>query len=62
MPGTGTTCSNDTAFDYAYDAGGRVVETRGIDGILNSRISYGDAEPDRTSTVTYTDPLGHATQ
>ncbi|MET7537111.1 hypothetical protein [Streptomyces sp. NPDC005349] len=58
MPGTGTTCSNDTAFD----AGGRVVETRGTDGILNSRIPYGDAEPHGTSTVTYTDSLGRATQ
>ncbi|MFD3479373.1 RHS repeat-associated core domain-containing protein [Streptomyces sp. NPDC058695] len=58
---TGWRDSNDTAFDYAYDAGGRVVETRGTDGILNSLISYGDVEPDGTSTVTYTDSLGHAT-
>ncbi|WSQ08844.1 DUF6531 domain-containing protein [Streptomyces sp. NBC_01231] len=58
---TGWRDSNATEFTYAYDAGGRVVETRGTDGILNSRVLYGDPHEDGTSTVTYTDSLGHAT-
>ncbi|MEV7504554.1 DUF6531 domain-containing protein [Streptomyces sp. NPDC093018] len=58
---TGWQDSNGTAFSYAYDSIGRVVETRGTDGILNSRIDYGDPDEDGSSTVTYTDSLGHAT-
>ncbi|MFF7129397.1 DUF6531 domain-containing protein [Streptomyces sp. NPDC008240] len=58
---TGWRDSNGTEFTYTYDAAGRVIETRGTDGILNSRIAYGDPQQDGTSTVTYTDSLGHAT-
>ncbi|MFH8937156.1 DUF6531 domain-containing protein [Streptomyces griseosporeus] len=58
---TGWQDSNGTEFTYVYDAAGRVVETRGTDGILNSRLLYGDARDDGSSTVTYTDSLGHAT-
>lgn len=58
---TGWRDSNGTEFTYAYDAAGRVVATQGTDGILNSRIAYGTQEPDGTSTVTYTDSLGHST-
>ncbi|MFE9890370.1 DUF6531 domain-containing protein [Streptomyces scopuliridis] len=58
---TGWRDSNDTEFTYVYDAAGRVVETRGTDGILNSQIMYGDTQDNGSSTVTYTDSLGHAT-
>ncbi|MBO1336049.1 DUF6531 domain-containing protein [Streptomyces sp. VRA16 Mangrove soil] len=58
---TGWQDSADTTFTYTYDAAGRVVETRGTDGILNSSLTYGGQESDGTSTVTYTDSLGHAT-
>ncbi|MFI2203777.1 RHS repeat-associated core domain-containing protein [Streptomyces sp. NPDC020192] len=53
--------SHGTRFTYAYDDRGRVVATRGSDGILDSRIAYGDPDADGTTTVTYTDSLGHAT-
>ncbi|MEU0074762.1 DUF6531 domain-containing protein [Streptomyces sp. NPDC006332] len=53
--------SNDTEFAYTYDVIGRVVETHGTDGILNSRINYGQMQEDGTNRVTYTDSLGHAT-
>ncbi|MFI6872125.1 DUF6531 domain-containing protein [Streptomyces sp. NPDC050400] len=58
---TGWRDSNDTEFRYVYDALGRAVETHGSDGILDSRITYGDRQADGTTTVTYTDSLGHAT-
>ncbi|MGW3210610.1 RHS repeat-associated core domain-containing protein, partial [Streptomyces sp. NPDC001135] len=58
---TGWRDSNDTVFTYVYDVQGRVVETHGSEGILNSRIAYGDPDADGTTTVTYTDSLGHAT-
>ncbi|MGW6599779.1 RHS repeat-associated core domain-containing protein [Streptomyces sp. NPDC055036] len=58
---TGWRDSNGTEFTYAYDVAGRVVATQGTDGILNSRIVYGTQESDGTSTVTYTDSLGHST-
>ncbi|MGJ5752036.1 DUF6531 domain-containing protein [Streptomyces puniciscabiei] len=57
---TGWRDSNDTTFRYVYDASGRVVETHGIDGILNSRITYGGPDEDGSTTATYTDSLGHA--
>ncbi|WP_065848027.1 RHS repeat domain-containing protein [Streptomyces mutomycini] len=53
--------TNETAFDYTYDLAGRVSATQGTDGILSSRIVYGPQESDGTSTVTYTDSLGHST-
>ncbi|GAB1338338.1 hypothetical protein ACE1SV_49280 [Streptomyces sp. E-15] len=47
--------------DPDYDESGRVVETHGTDGILNSRITYGGRGDDGTTSATYTDSLGHAT-
>ncbi|MGW0508078.1 DUF6531 domain-containing protein [Streptomyces olivaceoviridis] len=58
---TGWRDSNDTEFTYVYDAEGRVIETRGTDGILNSRLSYGERQDDGTSTAAYTDSLGNTT-
>ncbi|KPC78362.1 DUF6531 domain-containing protein [Streptomyces sp. NRRL S-4] len=58
---TGWRDSTDTEFVYIYDASGRVVETRGTDGILNSRITYGVPDESGTRTVSYTDSLGHTT-
>ncbi|MFJ8544978.1 RHS repeat-associated core domain-containing protein [Streptomyces sp. NPDC093586] len=58
---TGWQDSNGTEFSYTYDAYSRVIETHGTDGILNSRVTYGDPQDDGTSTVTYTDSIGHAT-
>ncbi|WP_043261560.1 DUF6531 domain-containing protein, partial [Streptomyces sp. e14] len=58
---TGWRDSNDTEFAYVYDAEGRVVETRGTDGILTSRLTYGERQDDGTSTVAYTDSLGNTT-
>ncbi|KIF74862.1 type IV secretion protein Rhs [Streptomyces sp. 150FB] len=58
---TGWSDSNGTEFTYLYDTVGRVVETRGTDGILNSQVTYGGTQEDGSSTVTYTDSLGHAT-
>ncbi|WP_186768099.1 DUF6531 domain-containing protein [Streptomyces qinzhouensis] len=58
---TGWRDSNDTAFGYVYDAQGRVTATHGTDGILNSRIAYAGPHGDGTTTVTYTDSLGHTT-
>ncbi|MET9499921.1 RHS repeat-associated core domain-containing protein, partial [Streptomyces sp. NPDC006552] len=52
--------SNDTVFTYTYDDQGRVIATRGSDGILASRIQYAGPDADGTTTVTYTDSLGHA--
>ncbi len=56
---TGWRDSNDTEFTYVYDAGGRAIETRGTDGILNSRLTYGERQDDGTCTTTYTDSLGN---
>jgi RHS repeat-associated protein len=58
---TGWHDSNGTTFTYTYDDQGRVTATHGSDGILDSRISYAGPDPDGTTTVTYTDSLGHAT-
>ncbi|MFF8868153.1 RHS repeat-associated core domain-containing protein, partial [Streptomyces sp. NPDC015139] len=58
---TGWRDSNDTAFAYVYDAAGRVIQTHGTDGILNSTVHYDEPRSDGTSTVTYTDSLGHVT-
>ncbi|MEW2291033.1 DUF6531 domain-containing protein [Streptomyces sp. NPDC047841] len=58
---TGWRDSNGTAFTYTYDSAGRVIATHGTDGILNSTITYGEPHDDGTSTVTYTDSLGHRT-
>ncbi|MDX2967466.1 DUF6531 domain-containing protein, partial [Streptomyces acidiscabies] len=58
---TGWRDSNDTVFTYTYDDRGRVTATRGSDGFLDSRVTYGGPDTDGTSTVTYTDSLGHAT-
>jgi RHS repeat-associated protein len=58
---TGWHDSNDTEFRYVYDASGRVVETQGTDGILNSHIAYAGPDHDGITTATYTDSLGHAT-
>jgi RHS repeat-associated protein len=57
---TGWRDSNDTEISFAYDAVGRVVETRGTGGTLNCRITYSELAQDGSSTVTYTDSLGHA--
>ncbi|MFF0788932.1 DUF6531 domain-containing protein [Streptomyces spiralis] len=57
---TGWRDSNETTFRYVYDASGRVVETQGTGGILNSRITYGGPDEDGVTTATYTDSLGHS--
>lgn len=46
-----------TSYHYEYDAAGRVVATRGSDGILSSSFAYDD----RTHTTRFTDSLGHTT-
>ncbi|MFF9309436.1 RHS repeat-associated core domain-containing protein [Streptomyces sp. NPDC014748] len=58
---TGWRDSNDTVFTYTYDERGRVTSTRGSEGFLDSRITYGVPDTHGTTTVTYTDSLGHAT-
>ncbi|MFR9790606.1 RHS repeat-associated core domain-containing protein [Streptomyces sp. MB22_4] len=58
---TGWLDSHGTTFSYDYDAQGRVVATRGSDGILNSRIQYGDPDTEGRTTATYIDSLGHPT-
>ncbi|WP_435643662.1 RHS repeat-associated core domain-containing protein [Streptomyces sp. H49] len=58
---TGWRDSNDTVFTYTYDEQGRVIATKGSGGFLASHISYGDRDADGTTTVTYTNSLGHAT-
>ncbi|SED49807.1 RHS repeat-associated core domain-containing protein [Streptomyces sp. 2231.1] len=58
---TGWRDAQDTVFSYTYDDRGRVVATQGSDGILDSRIDYGDPDADGATTVTYTDSLGHPT-
>ncbi|QTD95752.1 Putative deoxyribonuclease RhsC [Streptomyces cyanogenus] len=58
---TGWRDSNDTTFTYEYDEQGRVIATRGTDGILNSTITYTGADNNGVTTATYTDSLGHAT-
>ncbi|MEV1019984.1 DUF6531 domain-containing protein [Streptomyces sp. NPDC050264] len=58
---TGWQDANDTSFAYEYDALGRVTGTRGTDGILDSRIAYGEPEESGETTATYTDSLGRRT-
>jgi RHS repeat-associated protein len=58
---TGWRDSHGTTFTYEYDDRGRVVATRGSDGILSSEIAYGEPDADGMTTVTYTDSLGHPT-
>ncbi|WP_258021516.1 DUF6531 domain-containing protein [Streptomyces anatolicus] len=49
---------NNSAYQYSYDAHGRVVRTEGSAGHLSGTLSYGDAS--RTTTVT--NSLGHTTR
>jgi RHS repeat-associated protein len=58
---TGWRDSTGTEYNYTYDPVGRVVETRGTDGILNSSIAYAAPDSDGTTAVSYTDSLGNTT-
>ncbi|MEE4540460.1 DUF6531 domain-containing protein [Streptomyces sp. V4-01] len=54
---TSWTDRTGTSYHYDYDAAGRVVATRGSDGILSGSFAYDD----RTHTTRFTDSLGHTT-
>ncbi|MGQ4516675.1 DUF6531 domain-containing protein [Streptomyces sp. DW26H14] len=51
---TSWTDRNGTSFTYVYDDHGRVVRTRGTDGVLSGSLSYDEA----AGVTTYTNSLG----